>query len=65
MVMETEGSTSSDRNAGTECKHSVTSRREERAELVRGTEKWTGEGASSTVLHKKTGHKKFFAGIQA
>jgi hypothetical protein len=50
MVMGTEGSTSSDRNAGTECKHSVTSRHEERVESMRGTEEMANGEGSSTIL---------------
>jgi hypothetical protein len=63
MVMGTEGSTSSDRNAGTECERSVTSRREERVESMRGTEeKANGEGLSM-ILQGNTEHKKFFVGM--
>jgi hypothetical protein len=59
MVMGTEGSTSSDWNAGMECKCSVTSRREERAESMRGTEEIANGEVSSVVLQGNTGHKKF------
>jgi hypothetical protein len=59
MVMGTEGSTSSNWNAGTECKCSVTSRHEERAESMRGTEEMVNGEVLSTVLQENTEHKKF------
>jgi hypothetical protein len=63
MVMGTEGSTSSDWNAGTECECSVTSRREERVESMRGMEEMANGEGSSMILQGNTEHKKFFVGM--